>query len=42
MLENIQKDLGGIGKIYVYPDRKEARLAICFILKKKGGSKVTN
>lgn len=28
MLEGIQKVLGGLGKIYVYPDRKEARLAI--------------
>lgn len=28
LLESIQKDLNGLGKIYVYPDRKEARLAI--------------
>ena len=28
MLESIQKYLGGLGKIYTYPDRKEARFAI--------------
>jgi hypothetical protein len=28
LLENIKQNLNGLGTIYVYPDRKEARLAI--------------